>query len=138
MKNCNQVCTTIGNIMINKDNKYALNFSEGMSSGNKISINKNGDKIHFKKAGTYKFDLNGTAVPKNEVKLEIIFHSNLFTKDMRSFTHIPLHKTGDNFTFSVSTCFPICKGQIVSIHLIPDVYEDIILLDRTRLTIQLL
>lgn len=130
------ILLTNDNILLSKDNLYTIRFSTGMVEGNGLSINELGNKITFENEGSYRFEIHGEANPFSDVSMKLVFHSELFTDDIRLFSEMNIAKEENKFPIrALSTILPIQNGQNISIHLIPTPEESVVLMGNARLII---
>jgi hypothetical protein len=124
------------NLLLNKDNSYDIRFNTGMLEGHGIYINETGNIITFQDEGSYRFEISGEAVLFSDVDVKLIYFSDKFPDDIRSFSETRIPKDEGKLQLrGIPTILPLQKGQTIVTKLIPTPDESIILLAGTRLLI---
>lgn len=123
-------------ILLNAENNYRIQFQTGILEGSGLSINTTGGEIKFHEDGSYRFEICGEATPFSEVAVQLIYHNETFTDDVKIFsqTEVPL-ENGKLQLRGLATILPIHKGQVIEIRLVPTPAETILVLAHTRLMI---
>ena len=130
------ILSTNDNLLLNKDTSYSVRFSTGILEGEGVCINETGDMLTFQDNGSYRFEICGEAVLFSDVDVKLVYFNESFTEDIRSFSEINIPKNeGKLYLRGIPTILPLQRNQSITIKLIPEPDESIILLGGTRLLI---
>ncbi|CAH6420508.1 Hypothetical protein HVR_LOCUS1210 [uncultured virus] len=130
------ILSTQDNILLNKDNSYDIRFSTGMVEGSGLYINEFGNKITFDNEGSYRFEISGEATPFSDINVKLVFYSELFPDDVKSFSETDIPKDENKLQLrGLATILPIQTDQNVIVRLVPTPDESIVLMANTRLII---
>jgi len=130
------ILSTQSNTLLNKDTTHNIRFSTGMIEGSGISISDDGNEITFQDEGSYRFEICGDGAPFSDVDVKLIFHSDLFSEEVRPFSEIVVPKDEGKLQLrGLATILPIQKNQKISPRLIAIPDESIVLMGNTRLLI---
>jgi len=130
------ILSTQNNLLLNKDNKYDINFSTGIIEGSGIKISEAGNSITFENEGSYRFEICGEAALFSDVDVKLIYFSESFTEDIKPFSEINIPKVeGKLILRGIPTILPLQKCQTIIPRLVPTPDESILLLSGTRLLI---
>lgn len=128
------ILATLDNVAINSENQYKLRFQTGFLDGN-ITVNENGQELIFRDKGTYSFQLVGTAVPRSEVDITLIYDSPNFDEELESLANTLLPYRSGQVTFNTTTALPIESNQSICVRLVCQANEAALVLPNTRLII---
>jgi hypothetical protein len=124
------------NQMLTKNNFYDISFNTGMLEGEGITINEMGNIITFKDDGSYRFEISGEAILFSDVDVNLVFFSEKFTDDIKSFSETKIPRDERKLQLrGIPTILPLQKDQNIIVRLIPVPDESIILSEGTRLLI---
>lgn len=130
------ILSTSDNMLLNKDNNYCIRFSTGILEGSGISINEKGDEITFLDAGSYKLEICAEATPFSDVDVELIYHSDSFSSDVEPFSHSKIPKDEGKLQIrGIPTMLPVQENLTITVRLVPDPHESIIVISGARLLI---
>ena len=131
------ILTTNDDYVTNTETSYKLRFSNGILDGKGIDIGKSGDTITFASAGSYKFELSGESLAFTDPgSVYFKIYSTDFNDEIGSFGEIKVPQQGNTLLLhGLSTLLPIKTGQQISLHLIPEVHDSIVVKANTRLII---
>lgn len=126
------IVTTVDDIILNTDNNYTIKYQTGIVEGKGLSINE-GDHIVFENEGSYYFQISGTVLPYTSVPLKLVFEG--FNDDIKIFSEKSLPKQEGAIDFCISTTLPINKDHKISVRIVPDQNETLVLSGGCRLLI---
>lgn len=130
------ILSTQTNLLLNADNSYDVKFSTGMTEGNGISINDQGNIVTFSDDGSYRFEICGEGALFSDVDVKLVYFSELFPDDIKPFSETTIPKDDGKLQLrGIPTILPMQKGQSIITRLIPVPDESIVLLAGTRLLI---
>lgn len=130
------VVSTTSNIVLNEESAYEIYFGLGFLDGEGISVDATGKKITFSTKGSYKIELFGEAILFSEANVVLKYHSETLSDDFLSFSTIKIPRQANVLNIAgVSTILPMESNQVISVRLIPDPKESIMLLEGARLMI---
>jgi hypothetical protein len=122
---------TLEDFILNADNNYTIKFNTGMVEGTGIAIT-DGNHIVFENAGSYHFEILGTAVPYTSVGLTLVYGD--VPDDIKIFSEVPLPKDDGAVRLELGrTTIPVDKDQRISLRIVPDQPETITLSAGCRL-----
>lgn len=124
------------NIVLNKDNGYVIRFNSGIQEGTGVNIDEHGKTITFSKAGSYQFDLYGDVTPFSDVEIDLVYYSDILTADIIPFSTTRVPKSDGKVQLrGIPIILPVQKNQTITVKLIPNPDESIIVQEGTRLLI---
>jgi len=130
------ILSTDKNLILNTENEYELQFNMGMLEGYGISVNSHGNIITFQDEGSYRFEISGEGILFSDVEVKLVYHSDKFTNDIKSFSEITVPKDNSKLLLrGIPTILPLQKEHSIIVKLIPNPSESILLSAGTRLLI---
>jgi len=131
------ILSTLDNYLINKNNNYEIRFSTGMLEGTGISINESGNILLFQEEGSYRFEISAEAVLFSDVNATLVYHSDDFSSDIIPFATSSIPKDVNNKLQlrGLPTILPLGKNQTITVKIVPDPDESIVLMSGAKLLI---
>lgn len=113
--------------LLTQDQGYDIKFSAGMMEGTGLVVSEDGGEVTVSRAGSYRFEVCGSALTFSDVGARLLFHSDTLPDDMQPFAATTLTSTEGAYSLrGISTILALEAGQVIQTRLVPEQAESVI------------